>query len=131
MNYKLLYLKGQLEDNLNWEPDYEAYGLQTGPDPRESYELFKEIRKIEKEFPIPRKLYYYIKEYGDEKDRKLVSESIHKENLPKQWRTKEGKVLYIQDMETNHIENCIKKFKENPSFGRHKEAFELELKRRK
>lgn len=43
--------------------------------------------------------------------------SDHIEN-PKYWMTKDGRNLLIKDMDTIHIENCIKYLEKNPiTFG--------------
>lgn len=33
--------------------------------------------------------------------------------MKNKWKTKDGDVLFIKDMETSHIKNCIKMLKQN------------------
>ena len=42
-------------------------------------------------------------------------EDIHIEQLlkNKQWEIRSGKVLYIKDMETSHIKNCLNKIEKS------------------
>lgn len=44
-----------------------------------------------------------------------------------EWRTREGKVLKLKDMSTDHIKNCMRMIGKSDDFYY---AFEAELKRR-
>lgn len=54
--------------------------------------------------------------------------------VPQTWTTNRGEVLFIKDMETLHVQNCITWLKTNradhPQVTRMVEAFEAELQRR-
>jgi hypothetical protein len=56
------------------------------------------------------------------------------EFVPQTWTTNRGEVLFIKDMETLHIQNCITWLKTNradhPQVNRMVQAFEAELQRR-
>ena len=54
--------------------------------------------------------------------------------MPKTWTPERSETVFIKDMTTEHITNCISWLKENradnPNMPRMVEAFELELKSR-
>lgn len=54
------------------------------------------------------------------------------EDILPAWRTKPGKLVLVQDMEDNHIKNCIKLIQENPGWRtQYLEVFKKELIKRK
>lgn len=63
--------------------------------------------------------------YDEEKDIEYIS-------IPA-WRTKDGTLIAIKDMDTSHIKNCIKMIHKSNDTWRHQylHHFELELLRRK
>lgn len=135
---QLSLLVDKLDSVLNWEPDYEQIGIQVGPGLSEAYFYFKEIRKLDKKFTIPKELYSYIKENNlrEKEEVYTLEHSEYLKTLPDKWKTAQGEVIRIEEMKTSHIRNTIKFIKNRNQMylteGAKKFiiAFELELKKR-
>lgn len=70
--------------------------------------------------------------YGSDYDLDSTHSSVEFISIPA-WRTKDGELIAIKDMDTSHIKNCIKMIYKSNGTWRHQylRYFEAELRKRK
>lgn len=70
--------------------------------------------------------------YGSDYDLDSTRSSVEFISIPA-WRTKDGELIAIKDMDTSHIKNCIKMIYRSNGKWRHQylRYFEAELRKRK
>ena len=70
--------------------------------------------------------------YGSDYDLDSTRSSVEFISIPA-WRTKDGELIAIKDMDTSHIKNCIKMIYKSNGKWRHQylRYFEAELRKRK
>lgn len=70
--------------------------------------------------------------YGSDYDLDSTRSSVEFISIPA-WRTRDGELIAIKDMDTSHIKNCIKMIYKSNGKWRHQylRYFEAELRKRK